>query len=296
MASAPPMTSLETTAAPVDAETARAHVHDVVAKARTSFYWAMRTLPAAKREAMFAVYAFCRVVDDIADGEAPRPVKLAGLQTWRTEIERLFAGRPSHPIACALASPVATYRLERADFIAIIDGMEMDSADTIIAPAMADLELYCARVAGAVGLLSVKIFGGAGNDARALARNLGEAVQLTNILRDLGEDTALGRVYLPRELLTAHDVPITTPAEILRHPKLKLVCADLARIARRRFAESARLIAANDRRALRPANVILVLYRRLLDKLASREFAEPDVRVSLSKLEKLWIALRYGLL
>jgi phytoene synthase len=151
-------------------------------------------------------------------------------------------------------------------------------------------------VAGAVGLLSVKIFGGAGNDARALAQNLGEAVQLTNILRDLGEDTLLGRVYLPRELLAAHGVPVTTPAEILKHPKLAQVCADLARRARARFAESARLIAANDRHALKPANVILVLYQRLLDKLAARDFARPEDRVSLSTPEKLWIALRYGLL
>lgn len=296
MASAPPLTTgSEAPPTAIDDAAARAHVLAVVANARTSFYWAMRVLPAQKREAMFAVYAFCRVVDDIADGDTPRPAKLAALQSWRAEIDRLFAGRPSHPIACALKGPVARYGLERADFLAIIDGMEMDSADTIIAPSRTELELYCARVAGAVGLLSVRIFGARGNDARALAENLGLAVQLTNILRDLGEDSGLGRVYLPRELLDAHGIAITSPADILHHPNLPAVCADLAATASRRFATAYRLIQSNDRRTLRPALVILMLYRNLLDKLVARNFARPEERVSLSTLEKLWIALRYGI-
>jgi phytoene synthase len=171
----------------------------------------------------------------------------------------------------------------------------MDSADTIIAPSRAELELYCARVAGAVGLLSVRIFGATGDDERALAEYLGLAVQLTNILRDLGEDSGLGRVYLPRELLDAHGIAITTPAEILRHPNLAAVCADLGATASQRFATAHRLILRNDRRALRPALVILMLYRNLLDKLVARNFARPEERVSLSTPEKLWIALRYGI-
>jgi presqualene diphosphate synthase len=217
---------------------AQDHVADVVVKARTSFYWAMRLLPAEKRQAMFAVYAFCRVVDDIADGDLPPATKLQQLQGWREEIDRLYAGKARHPIARALVEPVRHYDLAREDFLAIIDGMEMDGHAPLVAPSMAELELYCARVAGAVGLLSVRIFGAPREGGIALARALGEAVQLTNILRDLDEDAGLGRLYLPRELLEKHGVPTNSPAAALRHPQLPPVCDELAGVAQRRFDEA----------------------------------------------------------
>ena len=187
-------------------------VEDVVVKAKTSFYWAMRLLPAEKRQAMFAVYAFCRVVDDIADGDLPEAAKLRQLQGWREEIERLYAGDARDPIARALIEPIRRFDLAREDFLAMIDGMETDARGGLIAPAMADLELYCSRVAGAVGLLSVRIFEAPRQGRRELAHALGEAVQLTNVLRDLDEDAGLGRLYLPRELLQKHGVPVETPS------------------------------------------------------------------------------------
>ncbi|MGH6959199.1 MAG: squalene/phytoene synthase family protein, partial [Dongiaceae bacterium] len=177
----------------------------------------MRLLPAHKRQAMFAVYAFCRVVDDIADGDLPSAAKLVQLQGWRDEIDRLFAGRPQHPITVALAEPVRRFGLARDDFIAVIDGMAMDARAPLVAPPLAELELYCARVAGAVGLLSVRIFGAPPETGPALARALGEAVQLTNVLRDIEEDAALGRLYLPRELLERHGVPISAPMAMLKN-------------------------------------------------------------------------------
>lgn len=274
---------------------AQDHVADVVVKARTSFYWAMRLLPAEKRQAMFAVYAFCRVVDDIADGDLPPATKLRELQGWREEIDRLYAGKAQHPIARALAEPVRRYDLAREDFLAIIDGMEMDGHGALIAPPMAELELYCARVAGAVGLLSVRIFGAPREAGIALARALGEAVQLTNILRDLDEDAGLGRLYLPRELLEKHGVPAGSPTATLRHPQLPPVCDELARVAQRRFDEAAVLIAAMPRRPLKPARMILIVYQRLLARLQQRGFSRLDEPVSLSKAEKLWLVLRYGI-
>jgi phytoene synthase len=274
---------------------AQDHVADVVVKARTSFYWAMRLLPAEKRQAMFAVYAFCRVVDDIADGDLPPATKLQQLQGWREEIDRLYAGKERHPIARALVEPVRHYDLAREDFLAIIDGMEMDGHAPLVAPSMAELELYCARVAGAVGLLSVRIFGAPRAGGIALARALGEAVQLTNILRDLDEDAGLGRLYLPRELLAKHGVPTGSPAAALRHPQLPPVCDELARVAQRRFDEAAGLIAAMPRRPLRPARTIMVVYQRLLARLRQRGFIRLTEPVSLSKAEKLWLVLRYGI-
>jgi len=271
-------------------------VEDVVVKAKTSFYWSMRLLPAEKRQAMFAVYAFCRVVDDIADGDLPEAAKLRQLEGWRDEIERLYVGDARDPIARALVEPIRRYDLAREDLLAIIAGMETDARGGLIAPAMSELELYCSRVAGAVGLLSVRIFGAPRAGGRDLARALGEAVQLTNVLRDLAEDADLGRLYLPRELLLKHGVPIATPQDALRHPRLAAACEELAAIAERRFGEAIALLSAMPRRPLRPARIILVVYRRLLHRLQQRgfiRFAEP---VKLSKAEKLWLILRHGLL
>jgi presqualene diphosphate synthase len=270
-------------------------VADVVAKAKTSFYWAMRLLPAEKRQAMFAVYAFCRVVDDIADGDLPEAAKLRQLQGWREEIERLYAADARDAIARALIEPVRRFRLAREDFIAMIDGMETDARGGLIAPPMAELELYCSRVAGAVGLLSVRIFGAPEQGRRELARSLGEAVQLTNVLRDLAEDADLGRLYLPREFLDKHGVPIDSPHAALRHPRLPAACEELVAVAERRFDEAMALLAAMPRRPLRPARIILVVYRRLLQRLRQRGFTRIAEPVKLSKAEKLWLILRHGL-
>jgi squalene synthase HpnD len=270
-------------------------VEDVVVKAKTSFYWAMRLLPAEKRQAMFAVYAFCRVVDDIADGDLPETAKLRQLQGWREEIDRLYTGDARDPIARALIEPIRRFGLAREDFHAMIDGMETDARGGLIAPPMAELELYCSRVAGAVGLLSVRIFGAPQQGRRELAHALGEAVQLTNVLRDLAEDADLGRLYLPRELLQKHGVPVDTPHAALRHPRLAAACEDLVVVTERRFDEAMALLAAMPRRPLRPARIILVVYRRLLQRLRQRGFTRIAEPVKLSKAEKLWLILRHGL-
>lgn len=273
----------------------RGLVEDVVVKARTSFYWAMRLLPREKRRAMFAVYAFCRVVDDIADGDLPDAAKLRQLQGWREEIDRLYAGAARHAIARALAEPVQRFDLAREDFLAVIDGMEMDARGGPVAPPMEELRLYCSRVAGAVGLLSVRIFGAEREDGRRLAEALGEAVQLTNVLRDVAEDAALGRLYLPRELLDKHGIAASSPMAALRHPGIAAVCDALADAAEDRFAAASAVLDAMPRRALRPARLILVVYRRLLQRLRQRGFARLDEPVKLSKAEKLWLILRHGL-
>src|SRR6266436_4279774 len=224
-----------------------------VEAAGTSFYWAMRLLPHHRRNGMYAVYAFCREVDDIADGERPARHKLAALTAWREEIDGLYAGHPRHLITRALSEPVLRYRLRRRDFLAVIDGMEMDARQAICVPALATLDLYCARVASAVGHLSVHVFGDESYAAHAVAESLGRALQLTNILRDLDEDARRGRLYLPREILDRHGIPSTDPVAILRHPALPAVCRDVAAIAEGHFSEGARGMAQCSRRAMRPA-------------------------------------------
>ena len=157
--------------------------------------------------AMYAVYAFCREVDDIADGERPVEHKIAALAAWREEIDALYAGHPHHLVARALSGAGACAIVcAEQDFLAIIDGMEMDARGDMRAPDLATLDLYCARVASAVGHLSVHVFGDASDAAHAVAESLGRALQLTNILRDLGEDAGRGRLYLPREMLDRHGI------------------------------------------------------------------------------------------
>ena len=282
------------TAAPADAA-ALAEARDVVARSGTSFHLGMRVLPKARREAMYAIYAFCRAVDDIADGPDARGEKLAALDAWRGEIENLYQGRPSWPLARALAGPIADYGLPKAEFLALIDGMEMDAREAIQAPVRDDYRLYCRRVAGAVGMLSVRVFGETGPAADDLAVTLGEALQTTNILRDLAEDAERGRIYLPCELLDKHGLSTLDPVALLAAPGLAPACAELAAHARTLFGRARELIGACDRRRIRPALLMLEIYQRLLRRLTARGWDRPEVPVKVPRLEKLWIALRYGL-
>lgn len=276
-------------------EAAEVQVRSTVITAGSSFLWAMRLMSNAKREAMFAVYAYCRTIDDIADGEAPAAEKIKELGAWRGEIDSLFNGNPNHAITRALAGPVRTYGLAKEDFIALLDGMEMDATNRMVAPSMEELELYCARVAGAVGLLSVRIFGVPDPEGRTLALTLGQALQFTNLLRDLSEDATLGRLYLPRELLDAHGITETTPDAVLKHPALPKVCDDIAAMARQSFDDAARALARSPRRAVRPARVMMKVYQRLLERLVQRGWTRIEERIRLSSFEKLWIALRHGI-
>ncbi len=223
------MTSIETP------EGARQDVASRVVRSKTSFAAGMAALPAPRRDGMHALYAFCREVDDIADDGPTESQRRADLAAWRQRIEALFAhGTADHPITLALRPAIKSFGLVAQDFLDIIDGMEMDAGAPIVAPSMAELDLYCDRVASAVGRVSVRIFGDAGEDAMLVAHYLGRALQLTNILRDLHEDGQRGRFYLPRELLQHYRLPVGI--EALRHHDLPLVCRDLAHVANKNFA------------------------------------------------------------
>jgi phytoene synthase len=279
-----------------DSEAVRAAVRAQVEAAGTSFYWAMRLLPEARREAMFAIYAFCREVDDIADSDAPAAAKSAQLDDWRREIDAVFAGRPGRPLGCLLTDSVAAYRLRRTDFLAVIDGMEMDARQDICAPSLDELDLYCDRVASAVGRLSVRAFGCDLDAADRVAHHLGRALQLTNILRDLAEDAARGRLYLPRELLGRAGVPLGAPEAVLRHPALPAACNALADRAAEHFVAARAAMALCPRRPMRPAAVMGAVYHALLLRLRRHGWIAIDERVSVPTPVKLWLAIRHGLL
>jgi phytoene synthase len=251
----------------------------------------MRLMPRQRREAMYAIYTLARTLDDIADGDDTPANKRQALAAWRQEIGALFAGRPTHPIARALSPVVARFGLPRVEFEELLRGMEMDVDGPLRAPFLAELDLYCRRVAGAVGLLSLPVFGCDGAAERAFAIRLGQALQRTNILRDLGEDAANGRLYLPREVLTAAGVTLAEPAAVLRHAALPRACAAFAAATERDFADAELLLAACDRPRLRPALVMMALYRRLLAALTARGYPGTG-RPRISRVVQLGVALR----
>lgn len=280
----------------MEQEKAIDYVTAVVRRSGTSFYWAMRLLPRRKREAMYAVYAFCREVDDIADDPGLQRDKLRRLADWRVEIERLYSGRPTTPVSLALARPTATFGMRKETFLAVIEGMEIDSADRVRMATIGALEDYCDRVACAVGRLSNRVFGIDDALGEPVAVSLGQALQLTNILRDLAEDAALDRLYVPNDMLAAYDIPSADARRTLSHPRFSEVCDELAAIAAQRFADADRALAACNSRVMRPAELMLQNYRRVLRKLVKRGWRRLDEPVSLGRGQKIWILLRYGLI
>ena len=264
--------------------------------AGSSFFRAVQLLPYQRRQAMYALYAFCREVDDIADGDATRALKSILLSDWRSEIALLFAGRPQHVVTRALSEAVHLYGLKCRDFLAIIDGMGMDAQTDIRAPALADLDLYCERVAVAVGRLSVRIFGDETPAGERVAAELGRALQLTNILRDLAEDAGRHRLYLPREVLRAHGIYATIPSWVLAQPTLPDVCRDVAMLAEKHYSAAMEAIAACPRGAMRPAAVMLHIYHALLHELLAGGWRHLDEPVRLPAWRKLALLFRHGLI
>ena len=273
-----------------------AHVERLVQGSKSSFYWAMRLLPLAKRRAMFAIYAYCRELDDIADEPAPDNEKRQGLAAWRREVDAVFENAPTTPLGRTLNTVRQRYPIRREDLLAVIDGVETDAGGPVVRPSLGDLELYCDRVAGAVGLLSVAIFGATGEAGEALARSLGRALQFTNILRDLREDAADGRVYLADEWLRDAGIEEMLPEAIMSDPALADVCRTMAAAAEGYFKQADEALAACNRRAVRPAVVMMVSYRRLLRKMERRGWPQTGDKARLSAAEKLAIGVYHGLL
>ena len=260
---------------------------------RSSFYAAMRILPRAQREAMFQIYSFCRQVDDIADSQGPRAERLAALQQWRHDIDALYRGHPPARLRDYAAS-VRKFDLKREDFLAIVDGMEMDVPQDIRAPDLATLDLYCDRVASAVGRLSVRVFGLAEDDGILLAHHLGRALQLTNILRDIDEDATIGRLYLPREGLLHAGITSDDPQKVIADPALPKVCAALVLRARMHFEKADEVMRRNPRRVVRAPKIMSKYYQAILKLLVARGFASPRAPVRLNKLARIAIILRYA--
>ena len=268
-----------------------ASVEAIVRRSGTSFARGMGILPPDRRYAMYAIYAFCRLVDDVADEPGPFADKLPRLLEWRARIDGLYAGVAHDSLDRVLLAAITRYRLRAEDFAAVIDGMQTDAEHVIVAPDEAELDLYMDRVASAVGRLSVRAFGDASAEADLVAHHLGRALQITNILRDLGEDAGRGRLYLPREQLERAGVPCA-PDAALASPRLELACRAMARVARSHFRAARGAMAQCNRTAMRPARLMAASYAAILATQERAGWGNPSQRVSVPAWRKALIALR----
>lgn len=260
--------------------------------AGSSFYAGMRVLPKAEREAMYAVYGFCRIVDDIADDQqGDRATRAAALDRWRDDLDALYAGRDPGQ-AAFLVEAVRRFALHREDFEAVIDGMATDVAGDVRWPSDADLDLYCDRVASAVGRLSVQVFGMDREPGVALSHHLGRALQLTNILRDIDEDAAIGRVYLSAEALTGAGIALTTPQEVVADPRIDTAVRPLVAKAHRHYHAAHDILATRPKGHLIAPRLMEAAYAKLLRRMEQAGWAQPRMRVKTNKLALLWTVAR----
>ncbi len=255
----------------------------------SSFYHSFRFLPADRRRAITALYAFCREVDDAVDDTVDPAVARIKLEWWRNEIAAVFGGTPQHPVAKALKPVVQSYQLPQEHLAAVIDGMVMDlELDRYLDFEL--LERYCDRVAGVVGLMSAQIFGYSENSTRAYARDLGIAFQLTNIIRDVGEDARRGRVYLPEDEMARYGVLREDLLQQRATPDFKDLMEFQMQRARRFYDKALAALPPVDRRSQRPGLIMAAIYRALLDEIEREGFLVLDRRYSLTPLRKAWLA------
>ena len=255
----------------------------------SSFYYSFLFLPAERRRAITALYAYCREVDDVVDETSETQLAAAKLAWWRAEVANLFAGNPQHPVTKALSPFLKSFSISKEHLGEIIDGMEMDLTQTRYLD-WPGLERYCHRVAGVVGLLAAGIFGY--RDPRTLeyARELGIAFQLTNIIRDVGEDARKNRVYLPIEDLKRFGVPAADILNARETPQFGKLMEFQTQRARGHYEKAFSALPASDRKAQRPGLVMAAIYRTLLDEIERDGFRVLSRKTSLTPLRKLWIA------
>ena len=268
-----------------------AYCQEKAAQSGSSFYYSFLFLPPPRRAAITALYAFCREIDDTVDEIEDHSVAAARLTWWRGELKQLYAGAPTHPVTRALQPHLATYDIREQHLAEIIDGMEMDLHQTRYLD-FPGLARYCHLVAGVVGLLAARIFGATQDATLQYAERLGLAFQLTNIIRDVGEDARMGRIYLPMDELRRFEVPA---AEILKGQYSERFTALMrfqAERARRAYDEAFALLPEADRRNQRAGLIMAGIYGTLLREIEASNFQVLHQRITLTPLRKLWIAWR----
>ena len=265
------------------------YCQDKAARSGSSFYYSFMFLPAVRRQAITALYAFCREVDDVVDECHDLSLAQTKLEWWRQEVGRVYRGTPTHPVGHALKDVLKGFRLPQEQLLEIIDGMAMDLSQTRHLD-FKGLQLYCYRVASVVGLLAAEIFGYQDRQTLKYAHDLGLAFQLTNIIRDVGEDARRGRIYLPIEDLQRFKVPAKDILEARYSDAFRELMAFQAERAEKFYDQAFAQLPAVDRKAQRPGLVMAAIYRTLLREIARDGFHVLDRRTSLTPLRKVWLA------
>ncbi|MDD3326675.1 MAG: presqualene diphosphate synthase HpnD [Zoogloea sp.] len=268
-----------------------AYCQEKASSSGSSFYYSFMFLPPERRQAITALYAFCREVDDVVDECHDLQVAQTKLDWWRNEVRQVFGGQPQHPVGQALKDVVQHFPLPMEQLLEIIDGMQMDLNQTRYLDWKA-LNLYCYRVASVVGLLSAEIFGYTNRQTLKYAHDLGLAFQLTNIIRDVGEDARRGRIYLPVDELQRFNVPARQILDARHSDNFRDLMAFQAARARQLYDQAFAQLPAEDRKAQRPGLIMAAIYRTLLDEIEADGFLVLDRRTSLTPLRKIWIAGR----
>ena len=265
------------------------YCEDKAKKSGSSFYYSFRFLTPVQRQAITALYAFCREVDDVVDETDDVDQARQQLDEWREEVKQIFLDQPSHPVGKAIATALQTYTLHEEYFLEIIDGMAMDLEQNRY-DSFSQLALYCYRAASAVGLLSVEIFGYQDRKTLKYAENLGMALQLTNIIRDVKEDAERGRIYLPLDELAKFNVSVDSLIAGEDSPQLKELLIFQTQRARKYYQKAMDVLPDSDRYSQRTGLIMSAIYSATLDEIEKQNYPVMEKRMSLSKLRKLWLA------
>lgn len=269
-------------------------IKQIVKKSGTSFFWSMRFLPKAKREAMYTLYAFCRHIDDIVDGETAMEEKIELINAWREELDNIYDKKtPVTEIGRKIYKNCMRFKLPKDEFIRLIDSITMDIPRPLQAPSLKDFYRYCRGVAGVPGSLSLRIFGCHDeNTIEELATTLGNALQITNILRDVKEDAQSNRLYIPKEFLKKANITSKDPKTVIVDKNLAVAREELAKIASEDFSKAETLIKNLDKNTARPVKIIAGIYRKYFDIMQNRGWEVISPKPRIGKLGKITLALK----
>ena len=266
-------------------------VEKIVLNSTSSFYWGMNLLKKDQRRAMFSIYSFCRIVDDIADSQGLNSKKMNDLNDWKKKIENIYIKQTEDYITRELKIAIEKYGLIKSDFIAIIDGMKMDINKKIVYPSQNKLDLYCDRVAGAVGCLSMKVFEINHRNSRKYAKNLGRAFQYTNILRDIKEDCSMGRCYIPIEIIKKSGFSKEKPELLIKRADLKEICKEFINKTKDYYLSAEKLSLEFERSKLKAPNLMKNMYESVFNKIYKNNWNN-KAKIKLGKFEKFLIVFK----
>ncbi len=270
-------------------------IKKIVKRSGTSFFWCMRFLPKAKRMAMYTLYAFCRHIDDIVDGDdIPMNEKLELIQAWREEMDNIYDKKvPTTDIGRKIYKNCMRFKLPKSEFLKLIDSISMDIPNPVQAPSMQDFFKYCRGVAGVPGNLSLRIFGCQDeNMIENLATSLGNALQITNILRDVKEDALANRLYIPEEMLSKANINSTSPDEVIVNKNLVFARESLAQIAEEEFKKSENLIKLLDKKSARSVKAIMAIYKKYFDIMKNRGWEIISPKPHINNFTKFTLAAK----